>query len=119
MDISTSLSVLAADFSNWRELKTQINTPVPDTLRQRAISFLDYHQAGQVTTALGITTLQLSQWRLVRQLDARASFIELTPQASSPLPSANLELCFVTGEQMKLHGVDEQMLLSIIGALKS
>lgn len=119
MDIPESLSTLAADFNTWRKQKTKISTPVPDSLRQRAISLLDDHQTGQVTTALRITASQLTQWRLALQLDDPTSFVEITSQACTPQPSINLELCFASGEQMNLFGVNNQTLLSIIGALKS
>ena len=119
MHIPESLSTLAADFNTWRKQKAKISTPVPDSLRQRAISLLDYHQTGQVTAALRITTLQLTQWQLALQLDDPTSFVEITSQAFTPQPSVSLELCFVSGEQMSLHGINSQTLLFIIGALKS
>ena len=119
MDTPDSLPALVADFNSWRKHKSKTSNSVPDDLRQRAISLLDYHQTRQVTAALRISTLQLTQWRLALQLDDPTSFVEITSQAFTPQPSINLELCFVSGEQMSLHGINNQTLLSIIGALKS
>lgn len=119
MDTPDSLPALVADFNALRKQKAQISTPVPDSLRQRAISLLDDHQTGQVTTALRITVSQLTQWRQALQFDDPTSFVEITSQAFTPQPSINLELCFASGEQMNLCGVNNQTLLSIIGALKS
>ena len=119
MDIPESLSTLAADFSIWRKQKSKISAPVPDSLRQRTISLLDSYQTGQITAALRITTLQLSQWRIALRLETSPTFIEITSQAFTPQPSINLELCFVSGEKMCLHGINNQTLLSIIEAIKS
>ena len=83
MDISESLSTLATDFNACRKQKAQVSTPVPDILRQRAISLLECYHSGQVTTTLSITTLQLSQWCQVLHLDEYSSFFDLFPQASS------------------------------------
>ncbi|MCL1127690.1 hypothetical protein [Shewanella surugensis] len=119
MDISESLSILAAEFSAWRKQKTHAKTHVPKTLRQQAVSLLERYQAGQITSALSITSVQLTQWRQALEPGENPSFIELSPQASSTHSLVTLELNFNSGEKMHLKGIDNQMLLSIIGALKS
>ena len=119
MNISESLSTLAAEFKTWRKQKAHSRTQVPNFLRERAVSLLERYQSGQVTSALCITTVQLTQWRQAFEHDDTTSFVELSPQLSSTHSSVTLELNFNSGEQMHLNGIDNQMLLSIIGALKS
>jgi hypothetical protein len=119
MNISESLSTLAAEFKTWRQQKAHSRTQVPNSLRKRAVSLLERYQSGQVTSALCITTVQLAQWRQAVERDDTTSFVELSPQASLTHSSVTLELNFTSGEQMHLNGVDNQMLLAIIGALKS
>ena len=119
MNISESLSTLAAEFKTWRKQKAHSRTQVPNFLRERAVSLLERYQPGQVTSALFITTVQLTQWRQALDHDDTTSFVELSPKLPSIHSSVTLELNFTSGEQMHLNGVDNQMLISIIGALKS
>jgi len=119
MDISEPLATIAAEFGAWRKQKIHAKTPVPHPLRQQAVSLLERYSSGEVTSALGITTVQLTQWRHTVEHNDPTSFIELAPQASSTHSSVTVELNFTSGEQMHLRGIDNQGLLAIIGALKS
>ena len=50
MNISESLSTIAAEFKTWRKQKAHCRTPVPNFLRERAVSLLERYQPGQVTS---------------------------------------------------------------------
>ena len=61
MDTPDSLPALVADFNSWRKQKSKTSNSVPDGLHQRAVLLLKHHKTGPVTSALRITTRQLTQ----------------------------------------------------------
>jgi hypothetical protein len=114
------LSTLVTAFELWRTQRNGCKVPTPIVLREQAVALLHLYSSSQIRTALRISGAQLKQWRnTAAPTDTTPQFIQL-PITTSPPSSVNVELCFACGDQMHLSGVvDSDLLLSLVGAMKS
>lgn len=121
MSNQDQLSTLVTAFEHWRSKKKGRQVPTPTTLREQAVALLKHYSSSKITSALRISGSQLKQWRnTVAPIETTPQFIHLPLSTSPTQSSVKVELCFARGEQMYLSGfVDTDMLVSLIGAMKS
>ena len=123
MQNQLSLTKVNANFKHWRNNKPYSSEPVPETLRQQAISLLEQYPASKICGTLTISGSQLKKWcETAGTQAASAAFIELPADnvvESKPSPGA-LELRFSNGHQLLLSGhFDVDVITQIIGEMKS
>ncbi len=114
------LSIVVTAFEHWRSNRNGRQVPTPTALRQQAVALFNHYSSSQITSALRISGSQLKQWRnIIASTETTPQFVHL-PISSPPTQSVNIELCFASGDQMHLSGVvDSNMLISLVGAMKS
>ena len=115
------LSTLVTAFEHWRSNRNGRQVPTPSELREQAVALLNHYSSSQITSALRISGSQLKQWRnSAAPTEAKPQFVHLPISEPPTHPSVNVELCFASGDMMHLSGVvDSDMLVSLIGAMKS
>lgn len=121
MSNKDQLSTVVSAFEHWRSNRNGRQVPTPNALREQAVALLNHYSSSQITSALRISGSQLKQWRIsTAPTETTPQFIHL-PIPTSPTQScAKVELCFASGDQMHLSGVvDSDMLISLVGAMKS
>ena len=78
MQNQLSLTEVNADFKNWRSNKPYSSEPVPERLRQQAISLLEQYPASKICSTLAISASQFKKWcQLAEIRPTRTEFIEL------------------------------------------
>lgn len=115
------ISVVVTAFEQWRSNRNGRQAPTPTTLREQAVSLLNTFSSSQITSALRLSGSQLKQWRnALATAEQTPQFVHL-PVSPTPTPNSfNVELCFVSGDQLRLSGVvDREVINTIIGAMKS
>jgi hypothetical protein len=122
MSNQDQLSRVVTAFEHWRSNRNGRQVPTPVPLRKQATALLNHYSSSQITSALRISGSQLKQWRnTIVPKETKPQFVHL-PLSESPVRSTTLhvELCFTRGDQMNLSGiVDSDMLVALIGAMKS
>lgn len=121
MPNSDQLTSVVTAFELWRSNRNGRQAPTPTSLRKQAVSLLNTYSTSQITSALRISGGQLKQWRSLMEVSVQSpQFIEL-PVSSTPQPAPfNIELCFASGDQLRLSSVVERdVLTTLINALKS
>ncbi len=115
------LSIVVTAFPHWLCNRNGRQVPTPAALREQAVALLSHYSSSQITSALRISGGQLKQWRAtLGTFEEAPQFVHL-PIPSSPMKSPlNVELRFASGDLMSLSGiVDSDMLISLVGAMKS
>jgi len=121
MPNSDQLTSAVTAFELWRSNRNGRQVPTPTPLRKQAVSLLKTYSTSQITSALRISGGQLKQWRHSPDVSVQSpQFIEL-PASSTPQPEPmNIELCFASGDQLRLCGVVERdIITTLIGVMKS
>ena len=123
MQNQLSLTEVNADFKNWRSNKPYSSEPVPERLRQQAISLLEQYPASKICSTLAISASQFKKWcQLAEIRSTRTEFIELPAEGlveTKPSPIA-LELRLSNGHQLQLSGhFDIDIITQIIKEVKS
>ncbi len=115
------LSIVVTAFAHWRSNRNGRQVPTPAALREQAVALLNHYSSSQITSALRISGGQLKQWRnSAATTEIKPQFVHLPISDSPTDPRVKVELCFASGEQMHLSGVvDSDMLISLVGAMKS
>ena len=115
------LAVVVTAFSHWRENRKGRNVSTPIPLREQAVSLLNTYSSSKITSALHISGSQLKQWRHQNNTSAAiSSFVSLPVTTLAPQNAFNIELCFVSGEQLRLSDVvGHEVLTTLINAIKS
>ncbi len=115
------LPIVVTAFAHWRSNRIGRQVPTPNALREQAVALLNHYSSSQITSALRISGSQLKQWRnSAVPTETKPQFVHLPMSDSSTHPRVKVELCFVSGDQMHLSGVvDSDMLISLVGAMKS
>ena len=116
------LSTLVTAFELWRSNRNGRQVPTPTALREKAVALLNHYSSSQIISALRISGSQLKQWResAASTPETKPHFIHLPISSSPTQHSVNVELCFVSGDQMNLSGaVDSELLISLIDSMKS
>jgi len=115
------LTAVVTAFEHWRSNKNGRRVPTPKPLRKQAVSLLENYSPGQITTALRISGTQLKQWGNSSKLSEQIpQFIELPVSSVTHHDPFNVELSFVSGDQLRLCGIyDPNLLTTLIGAMKS
>jgi hypothetical protein len=115
------ISVVVTAFEQWRSNRNGRQAPTPATLREQAVSLLNTFSFSQITSALRISGSQLKQWRNALVLSEQTPQFVNLPVSPAPTDSPfNVELCFASGDQLRLSGVvDRDVINTIIGAMKS
>jgi hypothetical protein len=115
------ISTVSAAFELWRNKRNGRQVPTPTTLREQAVSLLSTHSSSQITSALRISGSQLKQWRSSLDTPEQAcQFVKLPVSVALTDNPFDIELCFVSGDQLRLSGiVDRDVLTTLIGAMKS
>jgi hypothetical protein len=121
MPTQDQLSIVVTAFEHWRSNRIGRQVPTPNVLRKQAVALLNLYSSSQITSALRISGSQLKQWRkCVVPTVTKPKFVHLPISTSSTQSSVKVELSFSCGDQMHLSGViDSDMLISLIGAMKS
>jgi len=90
-------------------------------LCEQAVALLHHYSSSQITSALRVSGTQLKQWRKSAvPFEVKPQFVHLAISDSPTQSSVNVELCFTSGDEMHLSGVvDSDLLISLVGAMKS
>jgi hypothetical protein len=127
------LLMASAAFEQWRHDRRYNNERTPRTLRQQAVALLELYPSATITSALHITTTQLTRWRgmagkTVQYRDnaelAGHEFVSLPldniPDDVSAPDTLCLTLLFASGHQLKLSGaISASMLSALVQQVKS
>lgn len=115
------LSIVVTAFEHWRSNRNGRQAQTPAALREQAVALLNHYSSSQITSALRISGSQLKQWRnSAAPTETIPQFVHLPITPSPTQPCVKVELCFASGEQLYLSGVvDSDMLISLVGAMKS
>ena len=73
---TTTLESVRAELQHWRQHRPYLRSPIPPTLREKALSLRDQHPAAEICKALGITERMLLAWQ-----DAAMPAVPLSPAA--------------------------------------
>jgi len=121
MSNQDQMSVVTAAFERWRNNRNGRQAPTPPMLREQAVSLLNTFSCSQITSALKIGASQLKQWRNAIEIPEKTSqFVELPVSPALTHNPFNVELCFVSGDQLRLCGVvDRDVLKTLIDAMRS
>jgi hypothetical protein len=121
MPTSDQLSTVVTAFKHWRSNRNGRQVPTPVPLREQAVALLNYYSSSQITSALRISGSQLKQWRnTAAPTEIKPQFVHLPIVDLPTQPTVNIEIGFTNGDQMHLSGVvDNNMLISLIGAMRS
>ena len=121
MSNQDQLTTVVTAFEHWRSNRNGRKVPTPLPLREQTVALLNYYSSSQITSALRISGSQLKQWRnSTAPTEKTPLFVHLPLSASPTQPCVKVELCFAGGDQMHLSGVvDSDMLISLVGAMKS
>jgi hypothetical protein len=121
MSNQDQLSTLVTAFEHWRSNRNDRQVPTPTALREQAVALLNHYSSSQITSALRISGSQLKQWRNnAVPTETKPQFVHLPLSGVPTKPPVKVELCFASGDQMHLSGVvDSDMLISLVGAMKS
>jgi hypothetical protein len=115
------LAVVVTAFTQWRKNRKGRHVSTPISLREQAVSLLNTYSSSKIIAALHISGSQLKQWREHdTSSTALSPFVSLPMAALAPQQPFNIELRFVSGEQLRLSGVVEhELLTTLIAAIKS
>lgn len=108
-------------FEHWRSNRNGRQVPTPVPLREQAVALLNYYSSSQITSALRISGSQLKQWRnTASPTEIKPQFIHLPIVDLPTQPTVNVEICFISGDQLHLSGiVDRDVITACIGAMRS
>ena len=106
--LQPELSALATQFSTWRAQRPHRHTPIPQSLRQQAVSLLAACRPAHITKALGINHAMLKAWQVEQGAASQPSaFVSLeVPHSADHLNASPTELTIAnrSGQQVTLHG---------------
>lgn len=102
------LTALAADLHAWRGQRSSRRTPIPDSLRDRAVALLDRCRRTHIIKALGINSAMLKTWQNQgATAPAHTAFVPLTlPSEPIPTDSSPMAVTIANqlGQQVTLQG---------------
>ena len=120
MSNQDQLSIVVADFEQWRKNRTSRNSSTPKSLRKQAVALNSHYPSSRITAALRISGGQFKQWcKDYPSFNEPIDFVQLPVTQShqsheSAEGALKLELSFPNGEKLQLSGQITTTLLATL-----
>ena len=121
MKLEVTLESVKSDFDHWRTTRLK-NGPVPQYLRERALSLRDHHSRNKICTTLKIGHSSLTRWSKSIENkpdteDAQPVFLPIEiPSINEATTLTKIEIDHQEGATMRLQGdFNTEQLVAIIG----